>query len=325
MAGDAPPVQPQMLAEALANMAKGTGAGLAGMPVDLMTTAMRPFGYDVEQPVGGSDWFGGLMDADTDSGAFMAGQFASPDPMDAARVANYGPELQNLIEAMTVFHGSPHKWDKVDLSKVGTGEGVQAYGHGLYVAENDSVAKQYQALGRPKDASIKKDGEKFKATYKDRQGREYDLGAFDSKEAADDAITKANGNLYELDLPDETIDKMLDWDKPLSEQTESVRGAFESTFREWAGAMSDNGALMQLEQQLSEGASAPSIGTLYGQLSTTLGGQKAASQALRDAGIPGIRYLDGTSRDTGKGTRNFVVFDESYIKPLTRNGQPIKE
>ena len=29
-----------------------------------------------------------------------------------------------------VFHGSPHKFDAFDASKIGTGEGAQAYGHG---------------------------------------------------------------------------------------------------------------------------------------------------------------------------------------------------
>ena len=32
--------------------------------------------------------------------------------------------------AIKVFHGSPHKFDKFDFSKIGTGEGAQAYGHG---------------------------------------------------------------------------------------------------------------------------------------------------------------------------------------------------
>ena len=45
--------------------------------------------------------------------------------------------------AIPVFHGSPHKFDKFDMSKIGTGEGAQAYGHGLYFADNPNVAKWY--------------------------------------------------------------------------------------------------------------------------------------------------------------------------------------
>jgi hypothetical protein len=49
------------------------------------------------------------------------------------------------------------------------------------------------------------------------------------------------------------------------------------------------------------------------------------SEALRQAGIPGIRYLDGGSRGTGAGTSNFVVFpgNEDILKILERNGQPV--
>jgi hypothetical protein len=35
------------------------------------------------------------------------------------------------------------------------------------------------------------------------------------------------GHLYEVEIPDEITDRMLDWDKPLSEQPESVRKALE--------------------------------------------------------------------------------------------------
>ena len=49
----------------------------------------------------------------------------------------------------TVWHGSPHKWDVPDISKVGTGEGAQAYGHGFYSAEAPDVAKQYQEAIAP--------------------------------------------------------------------------------------------------------------------------------------------------------------------------------
>ena len=36
------------------------------------------------------------------------------------------------------------------------------------------------------------------------------------------------GSLYKVDLPDSAIGKMLDWDKPLSQQPESVRKAIQA-------------------------------------------------------------------------------------------------
>ena len=39
-------------------------------------------------------------------------------------------------------------------------------------------------------------------------------------------------------------------------------------------------------------------------------------EALREAGIPGIRYLDAGSRDAGEGSRNYVVFDDNLLDIL---------
>ncbi|MCA3704235.1 MAG: hypothetical protein INF12_14530 [Methylobacterium sp.] len=52
-----------------------------------------------------------------------------------------GPSTSGRIRA---YHGSPHDFDRFDMSKIGTGEGAQAYGHGLYFAEREGVARAYR-------------------------------------------------------------------------------------------------------------------------------------------------------------------------------------
>ena len=47
-------------------------------------------------------------------------------------------------EPLKAFHSSPHDFNKFILEKIGTGEGAQAYGWGLYFAENPEVAKYYR-------------------------------------------------------------------------------------------------------------------------------------------------------------------------------------
>ena len=68
---------------------------------------------------------------------------SDPAQVQAAQraLADYG--AQSGMAAATVWHGSPHKFDKFDSSKIGTGEGAQAYGHGLYLAESPDVARTY--------------------------------------------------------------------------------------------------------------------------------------------------------------------------------------
>ena len=59
--------------------------------------------------------------------------------MDPLRASN---KLRRLIRA---YHGSPHSFSRFDASKIGTGEGAQAFGHGLYFAGNEEVADGYRA------------------------------------------------------------------------------------------------------------------------------------------------------------------------------------
>lgn len=75
--------------------------------------------------------------------------------VDTAKMTN--PQVRAAIKAevekkgagktfeQPVYHGSPHIFDKFDLSKIGTGEGAQAFGHGLYFAGSKAVAQYYRS------------------------------------------------------------------------------------------------------------------------------------------------------------------------------------
>lgn len=66
-------------------------------------------------------------------------------------MASTGQPTRSLLGDITpkplmldVYHGTPHSFDRFDASKIGTGEGAQAYGYGIYVAENPKVATEYR-------------------------------------------------------------------------------------------------------------------------------------------------------------------------------------
>jgi GNAT superfamily N-acetyltransferase len=60
------------------------------------------------------------------------------------------PQAAEPDYPIRAFHGSPHSFDRFSLDKIGTGEGAQAYGHGLYFAESEDVARSYRdALQQP--------------------------------------------------------------------------------------------------------------------------------------------------------------------------------
>lgn len=247
--------------------------------------------------------------------------------------STYGPKSQQLTQTiadaynpmgMVVWHGSPHTFNKFDASKIGTGEGAQAYGHGLYVAESPDVAMQYKDVLRD-EFGIKKMQEKF-AQMEDRLANWTGKGGPKRAERLEnlteavksrlnEKLTGDTNSLYKIDLPDEHIAKMLDWDKPLSQQQPDVALALEM-LRDSA------------RKSFPDIASGDPTGRgIYSAYQAHRGGnQAAASEKLRELGIPGIRYLDGGSRGTGAGTSNFVVFpgNEHLLQILERNGQLLK-
>ena len=46
----------------------------------------------------------------------------------------------------SVYHGTPHRFDEFSLDSIGTGEGHQAHGWGLYFAGNKNVSEEYRKL-----------------------------------------------------------------------------------------------------------------------------------------------------------------------------------
>ena len=240
----------------------------------------------------------------------------------------------------TVWHGSPHKFDKFDSSKIGTGEGAQAYGHGLYLAESPDVAREYQtklsSTGGAKNLASKYgdvDGGIAEATRRIEHYKQMiaDGGGGDLRRAnsmlniaqknLDDltamkaGLPENTGALYKVDLPDEHIAKMLDWDKPLSQQPKEVQQPLRDM---WLKAKK---SFAGIDPKADPAAS--QVHHLYQQHRG--GNSVAVADELRQAGIPGIRYLDGGSRGTGQGTSNFVVFpgNEGLLSILERNGKKL--
>ena len=124
------------------------------------------------------------------------------------------------------------------------------------------------------------------------------------------------GNLYKVDIPDEYIPNMLDWDKPLKDQPQIVEMLKTSKNKDIKKMLSNLDSFA--------GSSIPPAGK---NLLSTLGfypdNPKKAAKLLDSLGIKGVRYLDEGSRNAGKGTSNFVVFDPSEVKILEKNSQPV--
>lgn len=83
------------------------------------------------------------------------------EPTQIKSVYNRGTFDENNANVyfQAVYHGSPHVFDKFALSAIGTGEGTQAHGWGLYFAGNKETAERYReklsrGIPRPDDVLI---------------------------------------------------------------------------------------------------------------------------------------------------------------------------
>lgn len=58
--------------------------------------------------------------------------------------------LEEGAKRIKAYHGSPHDFDKFSTENIGTGEGLQNYGKGLYFAEREGTAEAYKTSGKTK-------------------------------------------------------------------------------------------------------------------------------------------------------------------------------
>jgi hypothetical protein len=160
-------------------------------------------------------------------------------------------------EGIRAYHGSPHDFDRFDLNKIGTGEGAQAYGHGLYFAEAEPVARGYRdalggaqrvevdgrpiwnrgetTLGRmdlPKEQQLALDAitrfsnPKEAARFLSGRSPQYEGPGFhEARLKAIDLLENGRmtapsaGRMYEVNIGAKP-EQFLDWDKPLSQHAQ---------------------------------------------------------------------------------------------------------
>lgn len=263
------------------------------------------------------------------------------------------------------YHGTPHDFDRFSTDFMGTGEGAQAFGWGLYFSEREGVAEGYREALAGEDHDYYVDGkvmpwEEFRQqplldklamqavsregayadvvnTWRDQGVSEERIAPLEAKIAEYkgrvDYRKNKKGALYRVDIPDEAVAKFLDWDAPLSKQSEAVQDALDDVMRknmefadverferDWATATGEQfyKVLSASDPGVRDDAWASAWARKNGG-----GNDKAASLALKAAGIPGIKFFDGGSRSKGDGTRNLVVIDDSLIEITHKNGKPV--
>jgi len=104
-------------------------------------------------------------------------------------------------------------------------------------------------------------------------------------------------------------DHMLNWDAPLSEQSEHVKNALLNSGHDFHQIASD-----MFDGKPEDLRGADIYQWLSGEHEGGLGSPKNVTDHLSEKGIRGIRYLDAGSRgQTDKPTSNYVIFDHNHV------------
>ncbi|MGR3823704.1 MAG: LPD38 domain-containing protein [Salipiger marinus] len=206
---------------------------------------------------------------------------------------SYGLEEQ-------AYHGTPHDFDRFSSEFVGSGEGAQAFGWGMYFASRREIAEWYRdKLSRAK-------------------GR--------------------TGRLYSVEVPE--ADTLLDWDRPISEQPDKVQAALKNVPEEvWQvidEAYADRGLnawdnepwdmpagrFVKAISNYTVGETLPLEvpGSSWLDGDTTY--PRHASMYLASLGIPGHRFLDQQSRSRGEGSHNYVIYRDEDVTITTKEQRP---
>ena len=250
-----------------------------------------------------------------------------------------GQPTRSVLGAITpkpklldVYHGTPHTLPptprnplgEFDASKIGTGEGAQVYGYGIYTAEAPAVAKEYQKqlgtqmkykgeqfydpiVGRKTGTTGNTEIDDYLLSYLGDTGvirkellnaakemrssnnpqalKEYQTLMSEFRKIRQDVTAANTGNLYKVDLPDEKIATMLDWDKPVSQQKNVI-----DALRNEAEQRVKSNLLVNIENDIRSQLPAQDIGNDYMAL---FGNQNVAiNQDIRQQALDKLNKLD---------------------------------
>lgn len=227
------------------------------------------------------------------------------------------------------YHGSPHDFDAFSTNNIGTGEGAQAYGWGLYFAGKKEVAEFYRdklteekphfaALSDKQNAVLpvwvaQGASGKFSSDTANKRTTEI-LSEFKRREKdADEGVdltdiraimsaleelqssnnyesSTSKGRLFHVELAPQE-DEYLLWDKPLSEQSEKVKRAVRKVQLTTLTGMYPLEAVAEERDWSGE--------QIYKEIAQTdrFPSYEDASKYLHSLGVPGIKYMDGDSRN----------------------------
>jgi len=273
------------------------------------------------------------------------------DSEDGNCVVVFSDKAVNIVNQYNqrTWHGTPYDFDAFDLSGIGSGEGNQAHGWGLYFAQNREVSEAYKEILGDKGSTVELNGEVWTVnesgdwettgkTAKYGEAIGYALDALEEHGTKDAAINilqkdlkegrfrgayiaeaqKAINILKQGEAKGHKGGRLLEAEIPDTDVLLDEQKSFNEQPEKVKNALSElisNTGEGQLSRRLFKNATGKRI---YEVLSNLYGDDKKASLKLNEFGVKGITY---------KGTQDercYVVFDDKAIKIRNKYDQEIK-
>jgi hypothetical protein len=246
-----------------------------------------------------------------------------------------------------------HPLGRFDMSKIGTGEGAQAYSRGLYFAEREATGQSYRdTLSRDNLAQRAKDNQSYDTLVGLGLDESPELGAFSTiLSEADGDMARAIQDSMTPRYPDDPLpafaqsmaDAMKSGRLPASIELPTLNkgsmyevkiDATPDEFIDWdlpldeqsesvMNALNKTDWYKYAEEGAYEAAGNRGDNPYGMDLVRWLeeDGAEDAVQMLKDAGIKGVQYADAQTR-FGKGpkTKNYVVYDDKLIDIIKKYG-----
>lgn len=262
------------------------------------------------------------------AGKFAAQKYGTPIAEKGLSMYEQGkmtPGFKPIAE-MDTWHGTPHEIKgNFSLDRVGTGEGNQSYGHGIYVAQARGTGEKYREnlsshlpstvstntaevnLPAWAIARVEKEGiDPIIAEWTQRAAKqraeaskslqpwiqEANAARFDQELSELLKIKESNnlniskpGNLYKVDLPDEQLPFYIDYDRPIKDQPQ--------VFELIKQGITDPDIRKTFESNAESGITGANAYSNY--LSGKTDAERSANAVK--LGIMGMKYFDEFSRN----------------------------
>ena len=340
----------------------GFAAGATGLPpteMSVLDPNQAPYmqGYGQGEPVG----YAGMALPFAAPAAVATGRALAPKA--GLLAENYMQRMGGLMP-LEAYHGTPHNIQgKFDINKVGTGEGAQAYGHGMYFAQARGTGEQYKYMLSKPEFSKTNEGIELRGELPRMLNESYDelVAKNGIQQTNYGDVTDIVGQRLDRQMKDALKANDMDWYNKTADMKLDL-----ARFRENPPPNTGNlykvdipdkdiANMLDYDKPLSQQpksvqkALAKIDSDLYskkgndydpqetGQMiyqrlsqidmnknGPFTGASRNVSNLLNSYGIKGIRYKDAMSRGVDEGTSNFVVFDPSTVKILEKNDKKIE-